>query len=73
MLLRLRNMPLIAPIALVGCGGGDPRPMRLQLSRPLTGTARSGPLAGRHLTPIVHGDEFWFVWAAFLPTTAIRQ
>lgn len=39
----------------------------------LTGTARSGPLAGKQLTPIIHGDEFWFVWAAFLPTTAIRQ
>ncbi len=39
----------------------------------LTGTARFGPLAGKHLTPIIHGDEFWFVWAAFLPTTAIRQ
>lgn len=39
----------------------------------LVGKAVSGPLAGRQLTPIIHGDEFWFVWAAFLPATAIRQ
>jgi len=39
----------------------------------LTGKAVSGPLTGKQLTPIIHGDEFWFVWAAFLPTTAIRQ
>lgn len=38
-----------------------------------TGTARSSLLAGKQLTLIIHGDEFWFVWAAFLPTTAIRQ
>jgi len=39
----------------------------------LIGKAVSGPLAGKQLVPIVHGDEFWFVWAAFLPATAIRQ
>lgn len=39
----------------------------------LVGKAVSGPLAGRQLAPIIHGDEFWFVWAAFLPATAIRQ
>ncbi len=39
----------------------------------LTGKAVSGAMAGKQLTPIIHGDEFWFVWAAFLPATAIRQ
>ncbi len=39
----------------------------------LTGKAVRGPMAGKQLTPIIHGDEFWFVWAAFLPTTAIRH
>jgi len=39
----------------------------------LIGKAVSGPLAGKQLAPIVHGDEFWFVWAAFLPATAVRQ
>jgi len=39
----------------------------------LTGKAVSGPLAGVQLASIVHGDEFWFVWAAFLPATGVRQ
>ena len=39
----------------------------------LAGKAVSGPLIGQQLTPVIHGDEFWFVWAAFLPATAIRQ
>ncbi len=39
----------------------------------LTGKAVQGPMTGKQLTPIIHGDEFWFVWAAFLPATAIRQ
>lgn len=31
----------------------------------LNGTATSGPLAGTTLEPVVHGNEFWFAWAAF--------
>ena len=27
------------------------------------GQAVSGPLAGKTLTPIVHGNHFWFAWA----------
>jgi Protein of unknown function (DUF3179) len=37
----------------------------------LLGRAVSGPLAGRQLDPIVHGDDFWFAWAAFRPATRI--
>ena len=35
------------------------------------GQAIEGPLAGAALEPIVHGDHFWFSWAAFKPDTII--
>jgi hypothetical protein len=37
------------------------------------GQAVDGPLAGQSLAPIVHGDHFWFAWAAFKPDTVIYQ
>ena len=37
------------------------------------GLAVSGPLSGRHLEPVLHGDHFWFTWAAFQPSTRIYQ
>ena len=37
----------------------------------VTGQATSGPLAGSQLEPVVHGDHFWFAWAAFQPETEI--
>ena len=37
------------------------------------GQAIDGPLAGERLTPLVHGDYFWFAWAAFKPETIIYQ
>jgi hypothetical protein len=37
----------------------------------ITGHAIEGPLAGTALTPISHGDHFWFAWAAFVPQTQI--
>jgi len=39
----------------------------------LLGRAVSGPLAGEHLEAIVHGDHFWFAWAAFKPSTRIYK
>jgi hypothetical protein len=30
--------------------------------------ATAGPLAGQQLEQIVHGDHFWFAWAASRPT-----
>jgi hypothetical protein len=35
------------------------------------GKAVEGPLAGEELAPVVHGDHFWFAWAAFNPDTRI--
>lgn len=39
----------------------------------ILGRATAGPLAGQRLSPIVHGDHFWFSWAAFKPETIIYQ
>jgi hypothetical protein len=37
----------------------------------ILGQALEGPLAGEELEPIVHGDHFWFAWAAFEPDTIV--
>ena len=37
----------------------------------ILGQAVAGPLAGQSLTPIVHGNPFWFAWAAFAPETQV--
>ena len=37
------------------------------------GHAVSGPLAGQSLSPIVHGNHFWFAWAAFAPDVEIYR
>ena len=39
----------------------------------LNGTAVSGPLAGAQLSPVVHGNEFWFAWAAFNPDAPVYE
>jgi hypothetical protein len=35
------------------------------------GEALEGELAGTQLDPIIHGDHFWFAWAAFHPDTEL--
>ncbi|MBT8216732.1 MAG: DUF3179 domain-containing protein [Acidimicrobiia bacterium] len=39
----------------------------------LNGTALTGPLAGAQLEPVVHGNEFWFAWAAFNPGAGVFE
>ena len=39
----------------------------------VTGRATDGPLSGSQLEPVVHGNHFWFAWAAFSPDTRIWQ
>jgi hypothetical protein len=39
----------------------------------VTGLAIDGPLAGSQLEPVLHGDHFWFSWAAFTPQTRVWQ
>ena len=35
------------------------------------GKATAGELAGEKLLPLLHGDHFWFAWAAFKPDTSL--
>ncbi|NQW17404.1 MAG: DUF3179 domain-containing protein [Chloroflexi bacterium] len=35
------------------------------------GLATSGELVGHELLPVIHGDHFWFAWAAFKPDTRL--
>jgi len=37
------------------------------------GEALEGEMAGKSLTPIVHGNHFWFAWGAFNPDTLIYR
>ena len=37
------------------------------------GNATDGPLAGKKLAPVVHGNHFWFAWAVFKPDTILYQ
>jgi hypothetical protein len=39
----------------------------------ILGEAISGELAGQQLTPIIHGNHFWFAWAAFHPDTLVHR
>lgn len=37
----------------------------------ILGHATAGPLQGQSLPPVIHGDHFWFSWAAFKPHTIL--
>ena len=37
----------------------------------ILGIAITGPMAGTHLVPVVHGQHFWFAWAVFRPKTRV--
>ncbi len=37
----------------------------------ILGQATTGPLAGKRLEPIVHGNHFWFSWASYKPQTRV--
>ena len=39
----------------------------------ILGEAVEGEMAGKSLTPIVHGNHFWFAWGAFNPDTLIYK
>ena len=39
----------------------------------ILGNAVDGPLQGKRLEPVQHGNHFWFSWAAFNPETAVRS
>lgn len=37
----------------------------------ILGQAVAGPLKGKKLTPVVHGNHFWFAWVVFKPNTKV--
>ncbi|MFQ5529687.1 MAG: DUF3179 domain-containing (seleno)protein, partial [Gemmatimonadota bacterium] len=37
----------------------------------LAGQAVDGPLTGSRLTPVPHGNHFWFAWTAFRPGSVV--
>ena len=39
----------------------------------ILGNAIEGSLVGKSLTPVVHGNHFWFAWAVFKPDTILYQ
>ncbi len=39
----------------------------------ILGTASAGPLSGKRLEPVVHGNHFWFSWASYKPQTRIYR
>jgi len=39
----------------------------------ILGQAVDGPMTGTRLTPIVHGNHFWFSWGVFQPDTEIYR
>ena len=39
----------------------------------ILGRAVEGPLVGERLTPVLHGNHFWFAWAVFKPDTIVYQ
>lgn len=54
--------------------GGESAPIRDRETGStwsIAGRAIDGELEGSQLEPVVHGDHFWFAWAAFTPDTEI--
>ena len=39
----------------------------------ILGEAVEGEMTGKSLTPIIHGNHFWFAWGAFNPDTLIYK
>jgi len=51
--------------------GGEFRDNETGSAWNLFGLATAGPLKGTQLTPVVHGNHFWFSWAVFKPNTVV--
>jgi len=51
--------------------GGPIRDAETGSTWSVLGIATDGELAGSRLSAVVHGDHFWFAWAAFSPDTTI--
>ncbi|MBM3129409.1 MAG: DUF3179 domain-containing protein [Chloroflexi bacterium] len=49
------------------------RDLETQSAWNILGQATEGALKGRQLTPLVHGNFFWFAWAAFRPDSKLYE
>ena len=52
---------------------GEFRDVQTRSTWDITGRAVAGQLAGQQLRPLLHGNYFWFSWAAFKPDTRVWQ
>ena len=52
---------------------GDIRDIETGTTWTVFGKAIKGELSGHELEPIIHGDPFWFAWAAFKPDTRLIE
>ena len=61
------------PLTFARAGGenGSIRDRETESTWSIAGVAVDGKLKGSRLEPVVHGDHFWFAWAAFSPETTI--
>jgi hypothetical protein len=53
--------------------GDKIRDIETQSEWNILGQAVDGQLSGAQLTPIIHGNFFWFAWAAFRPDTQVYK
>lgn len=53
--------------------GGSLRDRETGSQWDVLGRATAGRLVGKALTPVLHGNHFWFAWAAFKPQTVVYQ
>jgi hypothetical protein len=58
-------------LTFTSIGDGRFRDRQTRTVWSLGGRALEGPLAGRMLTPVAHGNHFWFAWAVFRPDTEV--
>ncbi|MGI8424858.1 MAG: DUF3179 domain-containing protein [Chloroflexota bacterium] len=61
-----------ARLTFSAAGDGRFRDAETRSTWSITGVAVDGALRGRQLTPLVHGNHFWFAAAAFRPDAALR-
>lgn len=58
-------------IATPWCRDGRFRDNQTGTTWNLAGLAIAGELSGTRLTPVPHGNHFWFAWVAFRPDTEL--
>ena len=81
LILSVLGLIVLTACSTLVTGGGvdvtldeeEPAALLDELESDLSAESAAGSQAGQELQPIVHGDHFWFSWAAFKPDTIIFQ